>query len=92
MWMGVSIHCSRYLQKVRVKLNERNQIKTEFNNGHFRMIDFHQFVLAETQVNLDEYIELHITVEVRKKDSEQEAERLEDLRRIEMAISNDRVN
>jgi hypothetical protein len=86
--MGVAIHCSRYLQKVRVRLNERNQIKTEFHNGHFRMIDFHQFVLAETQVNLDEYVELHITIEVRKKDNAQEAERLEDLRRIEMAISN----
>jgi hypothetical protein len=90
--MGVAIHCSRYLQKVRVRLNDRNQIKTEFYNGHFRMIDFHQFVLAETQVNPDEYVELHITIEVRKKDGQQEAERLEDLRRIEMMTSNGRAD
>jgi len=68
-------------------LNERCQLKTEFYNAHFRIADYHQFVLAETQVDLDEYVELHITIEVRKKDSEQEGERLEDLRRIEMAIS-----
>jgi len=85
--MGVVTRFSRYLQKVRVRLNERSQLKTEFHNGHFRIIDLHQFVLAETQVNIDEYVELHITIEVRKKDSEQEAERLEDLRRVEMAIS-----
>jgi hypothetical protein len=88
--MGVVMRCSRYLQKARVRLNERSQLKTEFYNGHFRIVDLHQFVLAETQVNLDEYVELHITIEVRKKDSEQEAERLEDLRRIEMAVTGDR--
>jgi hypothetical protein len=89
--MGVAMRCSRYLQKVRVRLNERSQLKTEFYNGYFRIVDLHQFVLAETQVNVDEYIDLHITIEVRKKDSEQEAERLADLRRIEMGISNERV-
>lgn len=73
---------SRFLQHVRVRLDPNVPLRTEHLNGHYRLMDARQYILAAIETEPDEYVEAYVTFEVRKKDANKERERLADLERV----------